>query len=250
MKKKGIMQFMKSNKYILLMIFFVIVSILLIFIWLFNNSDSNDYVDLKSDTQYDYVYVKDKLYDDLNRVYVDVPYLNINSEDAQKVNENIVETYKTIMTNIGYSCKYDTYISSNILSIVISAKYSEPDNTLFETYKYFTYNYDLKNNKYLSDDELLKKFDVKEEDVNRFLDNKFFNFYYLLAEKDIIDHSEYSYVEFLENKEITNLLDEVSYSVEKDSLVVYRPFAITAAYDDDKYFSEKDFKFIVVDNSK
>lgn len=251
MKNKKIMRFVKKNMTLLLAIFFAGISIILLIMWFVDNSNNGDYSKIKSVLDQDYVYIKEKLYDSNLKTYVDVPYLNINSEDAIKINENILDNYKKIITNVGYSCNYNFYISSNnILSLVISAKYSEPDNTLYETYKYFTYNYDLKKNKYLDDEEILKIFDVNKEKVEAFLENKFFNSYYLLVDKDIIDSSECSFKTFLENKEINNMLDDVSYSIENDSLIVYRPFAITPAFDDDKYFDENNFRYIIIDNSK
>lgn len=251
MKYRKIKHFINRNKYLLLAGLFALVSIFLLIVWLIDNSNNKDYSMMKEVAEQEYVYIKDKIYDSKLKRYVDVPYLNINSEDAVKINENIIDTYNKIIINNGYTCNYSFYISSdNILSLVISTKYSEVDNTLYETYKYFTYNYDLKKNRYLSDEEVLKKFNVSDEKVEAFLENKFFNSYYLLVDKNIIDSTECSFKTFLEIKEINNMLDDVSYSIEGDSLIVYRPFAITSVFDDDKYFNENNFRYVVIDKSK
>ncbi|MDO5556150.1 MAG: hypothetical protein Q4G09_05940 [Clostridia bacterium] len=85
-----------------------------------------------------------------------VPYINLNSDDANKVNNEIKELFDEMAqffeeeltsTQTWYRISsYKYFINDNILSILIT---TESGGSAVETYEYHTYNFDLKTSKLL-----------------------------------------------------------------------------------------------------
>lgn len=197
------------------------------------------------DRDVDYTYLKkdyDKEYIVLDST---VPQFNLSSSGVSDLNKEIKKDFLFYRKQIGVTYDIKSYLSSSILSLVISFTYTEEGNTLYETTKYCTYNYDLENEVVLSNQELLDLYGLTTKQVKMFLEQKFKNFYYHQLSKQQIDSSvTYSY--FLQSKGIDNYMDNISFSVEKGSLICYRPFYITPINDDYKNFTIKDFRFVVV----
>ena len=100
-----------------------------------------------------------------------IPYFNINSDMAKKINQEIKATFKdksesvissTNNVNIIYNVKYKAYLKNNILSLSILSELKEGNNS--ERIIIQTYNYDLKNNNKIKIDEILKE---KAIDINQ-----------------------------------------------------------------------------------
>lgn len=130
-----------------------------------------------------YVYGGEKLIsiNDLN-----VPYINIDSDDAKKVNQEIYKIYEDLIKDfeklskeeIWYSISsYNSCINDNILSIIITI---ESAGTSIPNYEYYTYNFDLDNGNLLNYEEVLTKFKLTQEDaltavkeiLNKYIINK------------------------------------------------------------------------------
>ena len=86
--------------------------------------------------------------------------MNIKGKVGEEINKNINEVYDFILLQQGFECNYEYYVNKDIISIIIKARYTEEGNTLYETYKYYTYNYDIDDMKLINDKELLKRYNV------------------------------------------------------------------------------------------
>lgn len=215
-------------------LFFVFLIIVFFSFSLFSQEKEVDYTHLKKDFDRDYIVLD-----------VTIPQFNLSSSGVSELNKKIEKDFLFYRGQIGVTYDIKSYLSSSILSLVISFTYTEEGNTLYETTKYCTYNYDLENEVILSDKELLDLYGLTTKQVKKFLEQKFKNFYYhQLSKKQIDSSSSYSY--FLQSKGIDNYMDNTSFAVEKGSLVCYRPFYITPVNDDYKNFTTKDFRFVVV----
>lgn len=103
---------------------------------------------------------------DLN---VNIPYLNINTDVAKNINEEINSLFYNKAINIlakteqytVYTVKYKAYVNDNILSLVISATLKEGDNAQRVIMK--TYNYNLSSNSELSINEVLQYRKISED---------------------------------------------------------------------------------------
>ena len=92
---------------------------------------------------------------------VTLPYLNINSDYANQINEelkNIYEKEKSESEEEFYTTiDYSYSINDNILSLVIEKK-------LAESYFYNIYNIDVYNGKKIENEKLLERKNIKKED--------------------------------------------------------------------------------------
>lgn len=99
-----------------------------------------------------------------------IPYFNINSNLARKFNQEIKSIFQdksesiissTSDINIIYNVKYKAYINNNILSLVILSELKEGNSS--ERIIIQTYNYNLKDNKEITINEILQG---KNIDIN------------------------------------------------------------------------------------
>lgn len=99
---------------------------------------------------------------------IHIPYININNENAKKINKEI-EEYKNKCAeilnsknkNIIYNIDYCAYIDGDVLSLIIRSNLKEGVNAQKLSIK--TYNYNLKTNKNVSFREMLKDKEVSED---------------------------------------------------------------------------------------
>lgn len=132
-----------------------------------NSNDSNiiiSKVDTTKDYVYDAVYDSDDIADSYSTFHktfylkdIVVPYVNIDSEDASKVNDEIKSVYnsaiavykKGIEDKVSYvdNCSYKYYINDDILSLVLTYGHGATDVVHPD---YYIYNFDLKTGKLVS----------------------------------------------------------------------------------------------------
>lgn len=100
-----------------------------------------------------------------------VPYINIDSNDAKKVNQEIYKLYEDLINKFNENLKeeiwftlveYKTYTTNNIISVVIT---TESAGTDVPIYNYYTYNFNLENGKLLSYNELYKMVGLNEDNI-------------------------------------------------------------------------------------
>lgn len=104
-------------------------------------------------------------------VNVNLPKINIDTKEAETINNEIIITYCTklldILTNSQsytiYNIDYITYINENILSIIIKSTLKEGSNP--QRLIIQTYNYDMENNKQISFEEILNLKNIESADI-------------------------------------------------------------------------------------
>ena len=106
-------------------------------------------------------------------VNVVLPIINIDSDIINKYNQEIENTFenklnsvlKTKSKNIVYNTEYVASINNNILSLMIRSNLKEGSNaqrTIIQTY-----NYDIKQDKELTFEDVLKKNSLDESTINQ-----------------------------------------------------------------------------------
>ena len=135
---------------------------------------------------------------------LNIPYFNINSEVAKKINSEIKTTFKdksvSVISskskdNIIYNVKYKAYEYNNILSLIILSELKEGNSN--QRIIIQAYNYNLAENKEVTVKELLE---LKQIDTN-FANNKI---------KQEIDASQEQNIKLLELGYNTNVRDSKS----------------------------------------
>ena len=105
---------------------------------------------------------------DLN---LNIPYINIDNETIAAYNEEIKQTYEataerilqTENKNIIYSMQYEATIENDILSLIIRANLKEGSSA--QRLIIQTFNYDLRNNKEITLEELITLKQLNSNDV-------------------------------------------------------------------------------------
>ena len=227
---------MEKDKKIIIIIVVTLV-LFSAFIYLLNNKKYN-YSKLLENQNYDIVYNKDNTGSDK------VPYINLTGDSIKIINQEIASLYDyyLIFSPDGFDYKYS--VSDSILSIIITAHIVQPESEHYDIL-YKSYNIELKNLKLLTDDEILKKFKITNKEMEYYLYNKFLNMYYDLIDKKYFTEEQYDFRSFLENKNIDNLLENNSYYINNNHLELYKYFNIFSEYEEESYFDEKSFHFIV-----
>ena len=106
---------------------------------------------------------------------VKIPYFNINSDVAKQFNKEIITTFRDKAESIKlstekdknitvYNVRYKAYIYNNILSLIIISELKEGENS--QRIILQTYNYNLKDDKVITIDNLLTIKNLSTRDVN------------------------------------------------------------------------------------
>lgn len=135
------------------------------------NYQNNNINIAKEDSQKEIIYTSYINQDVLENSYdfnINIPYLNINSDTAKKINQEInslfYEKAINILANTNqktiYNVKYKAYVNNNIVSLIISATLKEGDNAQRVIIK--TYNYNLSSDSELGIKEILQYRNISE----------------------------------------------------------------------------------------
>ena len=144
-----------------------------------SNIKIDDNRDLIYDANYLYKDFSDESYysENMNKSYslkdINLPYININSEDANNANKEIKTLFEELAENFEQEYKdtktwyniasYKTYTKGNLLSILITV---ESGGTDVEQYKYYTYNFNLDTLKLYSYEEVYKLAGFNSNNIN------------------------------------------------------------------------------------
>ena len=141
-----------------------------------NYLENNNYKIDKLDNSKEIIYTgysdKNNRISDYN-LDVNIPYINIQNSVIDGLNNEIKEVFEkkardilnTQKQNIIYSVNYCSYITNNILSLVIRANLKEGENPARDIVQ--TYNYDLINQKEVSFEDMLELKSVSRLDASR-----------------------------------------------------------------------------------
>lgn len=115
-------------------------------------------------------YTKEEKNDKIE-VNVSIPYINIQNNEVESFNKEITNTFagkaedvlKTTEEKIVYIVKYKAYIENNILSVIIYSDLKQ--NTSAQRVIVQTFNFDLKENKKMSLEDILNSYELDMNEV-------------------------------------------------------------------------------------
>lgn len=142
-----------------------------------NTDISIDKEDKTKDLVYTY-YTKNEEKENSYDVNLNIPYININNEVIKKYNQEIKDTFevkaesvlKTEGQNIAYTVEYQATVEDDILSIIIRSNLKQASSAQRVIIQ--TYNYDLKNNKEISLEDIIDKKELNIDDVKNKIEEK------------------------------------------------------------------------------
>lgn len=172
----------------------------------------------------------------------EVPYLNIKGTQSENINKDIENFTSKYYSNPKNIISYTYDVSDKILSLVVKVAYF--DKVYYPDFK--TYNINLSDLSILSDEDLLNKFNLTEDDVSNKIEKKFKYFYNDALSKDYYG-GECDYNCFLYFRGDKDYLDDIYYYIKNNKLYVYKAFNVYSVYDEENYFTENDFLIKVSD---
>ena len=106
-----------------------------------------------------------------HEISVNLPSINIKNDDVENFNKEIENTFggkseeilKSSNQNTIYTVKYKAYVENNILSLIIYSDLKQ--NTRAQRVIIQTFNFDLKENKKLSLEDILNSFSLNKNEV-------------------------------------------------------------------------------------
>ena len=227
----------KSKK---LVIFTATILVFLIIANSIINNNNENYNSIKLDKTKFLVYTKYE--NNVNGKKQEVPYININSEIAKTINEDIkiftdkfVDSSKNILT-------YEYSLNGIILSVAI--KIVDYENEIPTPY-FRTYNLNLETQEALSDEALRKYYSVTEEEVETKIKNQFIAYYNDESEKGYIVPQECNFKCYMECRRVDDYLKDISYYIRDGKLYVFRPFSFYSIYVEEEYFTDQHFEFLI-----
>lgn len=142
-----------------------------------NTGISIDKEDKTKDLVYTY-YTKNEEKENSYDVNLNIPYININNEIIKKYNQEIKDTFevkaesvlKTEGQNIAYTVEYQATVEDDILSIIIRSNLKQASSAQRVIIQ--TYNFDLKNNKEISLEDIINKKELNIDDVRNRIEEK------------------------------------------------------------------------------
>lgn len=214
---------------------------------LFNNSVANvseQNNEKRQDKENPIIYTKlEKKESKLNNYDVDihVPYINIDNENIDKYNKEIEEVFvskaESVLgsknKNIIYTVEYAANIEYDILSLMIRSNLKEGSSA--QRIIIQTYNYDLRNNKEISLEEVLRIKNIDREETQTQIKNEIET-----EQKKVEDLKKLGYKIYSRNvsSDMYNIENSKEFYLTNDALYVMYP------YGNDTFTTEMDMIII------
>ena len=123
-------------------------------------------------------YTKEEAKENSYDLNLNIPHINIDNETIKSYNEEIKQTFEkkaedvlqTENQNIIYSVQYEATIENDILSLIIKSNLKQSASAQRVIIQ--TYNYDLRNNKEITLEDMLNNKQLKVEDVESKIKNE------------------------------------------------------------------------------
>ncbi len=217
------------------------ILILLIGYTYFTRKNMENYNNIKKDKSKYIVYSR---YENTNEQYPKrIPYININSEPVEAVNDDIQILCNQYFDIEKSMIDYEYDINGIILSVVVKILNTE---TEYAPKPYFrTYNINLDTKKVIANEALLEYFQVNSKTVEKKIQQQFEKFYKEIIMNEYFDPKECNYSCFLKWRDVDNYLDNVTYYVEKGNLIAFKPFVFESIFGEENYFKDSDFEILI-----
>lgn len=157
-------------------------------------------------------------------INANIPIFKLETETTKKINDDINNLFISKMFQIAkktdsytiYNVDYAAYINYNVLSLVI--KCTIKDQTNPERLIIQTYNYDIKNDKLLTIDEILKLKKLNENDTQNKINDKIEE---ISKQKNKISTEEYKLYQRNPKDHIYKLENSKIFFIRKQRLFIY-----------------------------
>lgn len=182
-------------------------------------------------------YSEQKVKENSYSIKIDIPYINIDNDIVDKYNQEIESVFvskaKSVIEsenkNIIYTVEYIADIQDDILSLMIRSNLKENSNAQRVIIQ--TYNYDLRNNKEISLEEILRIKQLDKQEIQNKIKNEI-----ELEERKVNDLKQLGYNIY--DRDISNDIYKIENTTE--FYLTQDKLYIIYAYGNDSYTSEMD----------
>lgn len=177
-----------------------------------------------------------------NGLKSELPYINLDTDEVEKINSEIAEMYYETISFENSQFTYKYFVNDEILSLlIITNLYSDDAKIPVENYK--SYNIDYKNLNILSNEDLLKKYNLSMSDVNNMIESQFKYFYQDEINNGYINSSTCDFNCFCNLRNISFPVTDVAIILKENTLYAYKPFNMTLLSDEDALYYDEDFEY-------
>lgn len=189
----------------------------------------------KKDESKDIIFTVYENEDNISENYtlnVHIPNFNIKDENIEELNNKISTEYKQkvnqILNNKGnqiiYSVEYSAYIENEIIFLIIRSNLKESNNA--QKQMVYTYNYDLKNKKEITLENIIEKLKYNKNDVQKAIQN-----YIEEQEKNSKSLKNLGYGIYVRNSkdEMYKIKNTKNFFVKNNKIYIIYPYGNTSA---------------------
>jgi len=228
-KKKN----MNNEKVYLLVAIILLVCVFIYGIYLLTKNDNDILLDNTKSIVYTSYENKD-----LDK---SVPTINVKKV-SNEVNNDISKLVTPYLNKNNNKVSYKYQVNGNILSLIVIVEDYEVEGTL--DVKFTSYNIDLVKLKILSNEEVLKMFDLDINYIDKVLNDKFKILYNDTLNSNSISKS-ISYDEYLNMHNINNFKDNVYLYINNSKLNVYLDYDYWSDKEDGSFLASVGYVFEV-----
>ncbi|MBQ7139916.1 MAG: hypothetical protein IJO32_00250 [Bacilli bacterium] len=233
MIKKSILE----NKIKLIVILTLIVGGISI---LFLNTQSNSKVEIKKFKNKEYVFTTNQKNNDIK-----CPYINIDSDEIDKINNDIIYKYYSVIQNKYSKMDYEYSINNNHLSLIIKIINMKSEDD-YEKKEYISYNVNISSKKEITNDELLKAHNLSQSEINNNIYEKLKNAYEIESNEMYIEPQECDFNCYLKIHEVDDLETKLVYFIDKENKVIgYLNHVLETVYFDKNDYKEFTSQFLL-----
>ncbi|MBQ8471980.1 MAG: hypothetical protein IJ501_00585 [Bacilli bacterium] len=173
--------------------------------------------------------------------YNNIPYFTLSNKVFDEINEEILEeTLLRICYQDGY-IDYETSLNNNILSLAINISHDTIDDLAYVEYK--TYNINTNNNTRITNQDLLKIYNLTLNDVKNKVKGYLTNYYNYEKKNNYINNITFNeYLKLIEYEEIT-LNNMNLYVDKKNDLYIFKDYILTEGMSIDTNYPDLTIKF-------
>lgn len=168
------------------------------------------------------------------------PVINLQGEDIKRINKEIMDLSDT--KNNASNFEYMYNVSKDTLSVLIINNIYV-DNIKHINYK--SYIIDLNTLRELTNEEIYNKFEIDEETLRIFVSSKFLNYYADLIDAGYVDGNKCDFECFIYNCNFQDYLEDNSFYIEDNHLILYKYFNTYNKYNYDGFFTDESYRFVV-----
>lgn len=230
---------MKKRIVIFSIILFLLIAIVSIIMY-FSIKEEDDYHKKLINSNYDFVYT----YKEINSTKFpkQIPHINLDVKNINEEIDNFVLEYINKDDNI---ITYNYSVSNNALSLIIRIISFAEKNAPINHFKSFNINLDTLEE--VSNDEVLRAYNINSTDVQNKIEAQFKDYYYDLVFAEKINEQVCNLECFIERRGFFGYMQDTYYYIDNGKLIVYKPFIINSSAWEYEYFKDTDFSFKIVE---